>query len=116
MSDRHFEVGRRGEELAAEFLKNRGYKILHRNYRCPMGEIDIIAAKKGVLAVCEVKTRKAGREPLEAVTGAKREQLRRLGLYYWELKTDRSGQLRFDVIGVRHRAGKAEISHIEDAF
>lgn len=51
------KIGALGEELAVEFLKGRGYCILARNYRCPYGEIDIIATKDRTVAFIEVKTR-----------------------------------------------------------
>ena len=53
------ELGRKGEEVAVAFLKNQGYKIIERNYRCQRGEIDIVARDKEGIAFIEVKTRKS---------------------------------------------------------
>jgi len=50
-------LGRRGEQLAAQYLERAGFRILDRNWRCAEGEIDIVAAERRVLVVCEVKTR-----------------------------------------------------------
>lgn len=78
------EVGNSGEALACEVLCRQGFKILHRNYRCPYGEIDIIACKGGEVLFVEVKTRLTdgfgcGRE---AVNSSKRNRIRRAAGYY----------------------------------
>ena len=68
------ELGRRGEQLAAEYLERAGLRILDRNWRCETGELDIVALDQRVLVVCEVKTRSGVRygSPLEAVSHSKR--------------------------------------------
>jgi Holliday junction resolvase-like predicted endonuclease len=68
-------LGRRGEQLAVEHLQRAGLRILDRNWRCADGEIDIVAAERRALVVCEVKTRSGVRygTPLEAITRQKRE-------------------------------------------
>src|SRR5947209_7314149 len=72
----HLRIGRRGEEAAAEQLKAAGYRILARNYRCPSGEIDLVAEERGVLVFVEVKTRSSAAygSPRDAVTPAKRRK------------------------------------------
>ena len=69
-------LGRRGEQLAAQYLEQAGFRILDRNWRCAEGEIDIVAAERRVLVVCEVKTRSDTRygSPLDAITRAKRNR------------------------------------------
>ena len=56
MSDKD-ELGRRGEQAAAEYLERAGLRILDRNWRCETGELDIVALERRVLVICEVKTR-----------------------------------------------------------
>lgn len=117
MTDGRVILGRRGEDLAAEHLSDLGYTITTRNYRCPLGEIDIIADDAGCVVICEVKTLLAGGgHPLEAVTPRKQDRLRRLGDYYWQFETDRSKPLRFDVVAVQDRDGEILIDHVRDAF
>ena len=109
---------RRGSEYesrAAEFLKEKGYEILEKNYRCKFGEIDIVAREKAVLVFVEVKHRKnsdAG-NPLEAVGYKKIRRISMTAAYYMmmhHISTDRP--VRFDVIGYLGE----EPTHIKDAF
>src|SRR5215472_16729957 len=76
------ELGRQGEQLAAEFLQAAGFLILDRNYRCAEGELDIVAADQRVLVACEVKTRSSSAygSPIEAITSSKLRRLRRLAV------------------------------------
>lgn len=110
-------LGGKGEELAARFLRKKGFKVLERNYRCPAGEVDIIARDGGTVVFVEVKTRAGGLfgHPLEAVHGRKRERLRKAALFYL---SSRGGEApaRFDIIGINVRPGAPEIEHLEDAF
>ncbi|SDP25123.1 putative endonuclease [Nakamurella panacisegetis] len=114
------ELGRRGEDLAAEHLEGLGLVILARNWRCREGELDIVATD-GLrrLVVCEVKTRSGDGfgSPFEAVTRGKRRKLRRLAhLYLAECKVPWVS-VRFDVVGVLARPGRTvELSHIVEAF
>lgn len=115
------EVGRRGEDLAAEFLTDQGLVILARNWRCAEGELDIVATD-GVDTVvfCEVKTRSGTGfgAPVEAVTQAKRRRIRRLA-YLWITSMRPSGWpiLRFDVIGIVLPAGgEPDLRHVVGAF
>ncbi len=101
MKDPRKQLGATGERLAVEALQARGLEILARNWRCPLGEIDIIARERGVLAIIEVKTRRgrgAG-TPEQGVDFRKQRQLCRLAQCYvefiaWE------GDVRIDVVGV----------------
>ncbi|MBR5559256.1 MAG: YraN family protein [Oscillospiraceae bacterium] len=69
--------GKAGEELAADFLQEKGYRIIARNFHCRGGELDIVAAKDEILAFVEVRTRKKGGmvSPVESVTAAKRKKV-----------------------------------------
>ncbi len=108
-------LGRRGEDLAAEYLSQAGFRILDRNYRCSDGEIDIVAADRRVLVACEVKTRSGVGygTPVEAVTRQKVRRLRRLAVRWVAAHGVIFDQLRVDVIGVlRSTDGEFTIEHI----
>jgi len=116
-------LGARGEAAAAAWYVRSGYEILARNWRCPEGEIDLVArAPSGdVIVFCEVKARSSGRfgSPWEAVTGAKQGRLRRLATRW--LQAQRGGrsyrEVRFDVAAVTPGPGGAlEVEVLEDAF
>ncbi|WP_069170455.1 YraN family protein [Streptomyces griseus] len=96
-------LGRYGEDLAARLLTDAGMAVLDRNWRCRAGEIDIVARDGDAVVVCEVKTRRAAsfEQPMEAVTPAKADRLRRLA----EIWLDRHGGpppggVRIDLVGV----------------
>ena len=94
--------GLTGEELAYKYLKKHGYKILERNYRCPIGELDMIAMHNGELVFVEVKSRNSlayGR-PCEAVDWAKQQKIQRLAEYYINYKRWFNLNVRFDVVEV----------------
>ena len=78
------ESGRNGEDLAVDFLIQKGYRILQRNFRFEHGEIDIVADDRGVLVFVEVKARRTKQfgEPEEAVSIRKRKQIRKTALGY----------------------------------
>ena len=114
-------AGRWGEDLAAEFLKKKGWRIVGRNYSCRMGEIDIIAQKGPYIVFAEVKLRKSARfaRAMEYVTEAKQRRII-AAAELWLQANPTKAQPRFDVIEVYAPAGlrtdKPEINHIEDAF
>ena len=91
-----------GEELAEIMLLEKGYTILARNFRCRYGEIDIIAAKNGVLAFVEVKTRLFGScgRGSESVTAAKRQKIRRCALCYISMCQKRFEAIDFQVVDI----------------
>jgi putative transposase len=111
-------LGETGEDLAAAALKKQGYKVIERNYRTPLGEIDLIARHQGVLVFIEVKTRSSARfgAGQEAVHYGKQARYRRLADYY--LKQKRLGEIavRFDVVGILWQDGKPQVEVIEGAF
>jgi putative endonuclease len=96
------DLGRLGEQLAAEYLQQAGMRILDRNWRCAEGELDIVAAERRVLVACEVKTRSGDRcgAPLESVSRVKRNRLRRLAIRWLTAHGVRFDQVRVDVLGV----------------
>ncbi len=106
--------GAQGEEQATEFLKKKGYKILEKNYKNKLGEIDIIAKFKDYICFIEVKTRStlfSGR-PCEAVTVPKQRKIKMTALVYLKLKGLTESDVRFDVVEILDD----EISLIENAF
>ena len=101
MSNFRKKLGNFGEELASEEIQRQGMEILARNWRCPLGEIDIIARKDGLVAVIEVKTRR-GRSagtPEQAVDDQKQRKLCKLAQCYIE-SIGWEGEVRIDVVGV----------------
>jgi putative endonuclease len=113
------EVGARGEKLAAEFLKKRGYKILKRNFRCREGEIDIIAQQGGCLVFVEVRTKKGSGfgTPEESVTLSKREKLISLANAYLQACDNPPASWRIDVVAVELTPDNkvSRLEHIENA-
>jgi putative endonuclease len=108
-------LGRDGEQVAAEYLQRSGLRILARNWRCSEGEIDIVAAERRVLVVCEVKTRSSTRygTPVEAITRAKRRRLRRLAVRWLAANGVLFDEVRIDVVGLtRDPAGGFTIEHV----
>ncbi len=109
--------GHKGEDIAINFLKQKGYKILKRNYITPLGEADIIVKDKDTIVFVEVKTRSSDAfgQPFEAVNFRKQEKLKKTALYY--LKSYQIElPVRFDIVSIVHCDGKAEINHIKEAF
>ncbi len=108
-------LGRYGEELAASYLTRAGLAIVARNWRCPEGEIDILAREGNVLVVCEVKTRSSGAYglPQEAVTATKAARLRRLATWWLAQRRIDAAEIRFDVIGIqRGMDGAIRLDHL----
>ena len=108
-------LGRDGEQAAAEYLERRSLRILARNWRCSEGEIDIVAAERRVLVVCEVKTRSGTRygTPLEAIGRAKQRRLRRLAVRWLAANGVLFDEVRIDAVGLtRHPAGGFSIEHV----
>ncbi|HEY2286881.1 MAG TPA: YraN family protein [Streptosporangiaceae bacterium] len=108
------ELGRLGEQLAADFLDRAGLRLLDRNWRCPDGEIDIVALEGRALVICEVKTRSTNRygTPLEAISARKRIRLRKLAVGWVQAHGLFYEEIRIDVIGVLKAAGGFSIEHI----
>lgn len=115
---RRIRTGKQGEDLAAAYLENAGYRIVVRNYRCVFGEMDIIAREGDTLVFSEVKSRKSGRfgEPQEAVGLEKQRKLSRIAMHYLQQKRLEATSARFDVIAVRIGSGEPEIDLIRNAF
>ena len=118
MTQERLSLGKIGEEMAVTQLKAMKYQILERNYRCPLGEMDIIAQEKGSLVFVEVKTR-ATKEfggPAAAVHERKQRQLSRIALLYLNQMKIREVPARFDVVAVDLSGSKPKIEVIRNAF
>lgn len=115
---KHNETGTRGERIAEEYLANKGFTILHRNWRNARKEIDLIALDGKELVFVEIKTRGglAFGFPEEAVTIAKQAHLRAGANAYLE-QHPQYATARFDVISILFRYGAIkEVVHLRDAF
>lgn len=109
-------LGRFGEDVAVRHLQHDGFTVLERNWRCALGEVDIVARDGDVLVICEVKTRRSVRfgTPLEAVTPAKARRLRRLAAQWMHDNGTRSGSIRIDVVGVlADGIGPVRVQHVK---
>jgi len=119
VTERRLALGAYGEEVAAAYLREQGYTLIERNFRCPLGEIDIIAKKRHDLIFVEVKTRRSALFglPQDAVGIKKQRQIIRSA--QWYLKKPEVSRLhpRFDVIAILAPPGQApEVNHIQNAF
>jgi len=96
------EEGKKGEERALAALRKDGYKIIEKNYRNPLGEIDIIAEEDGYLVFVEVKKRNTLRfgSPLNAVDGKKKRHIIRSAMFYLKDHNCFERKVRFDVVGI----------------
>jgi len=111
-------LGRFGEKLARERLKDCGYRILATNYTCPFGEIDVIAKDGDVLVFVEIKTRKNKSlgQVKEAVNSRKQRHISKVALAYIKSHNLWRSKARFDVVAVGLLDGKKEIEIIKNAF
>ena len=108
-------LGRFGEDLAEQYLRDIGFDVLARNWRCPAGEVDIVARDGIMLVVCEVKTRRGTGygSPLEAVTPAKAARLARLGALARRALGTGPCPVRIDLVGVLvRRDGQIDLEHV----
>ncbi len=118
MSNTTKNLGNAGENLAAIFLENHGYKILEKNYRIRSAEIDIIAEKDGVIIFVEVKTRSNIRKgtPAEAVNFRKQKKIIEAASVFLQDENYCECACRFDVIEIISAGKFFKINQIENAF
>ena len=111
-------TGKEGEKIAAALLKKNGYRISEINFRCVLGEIDIIARDKGELVFIEVKTRKSGElgYPEQAVGIRKQKKMSQLALWYMQKNKINDADARFDVVAITMLPSGNEIRLIKNAF
>lgn len=119
MGEDRKNLGIKGESVAASYLKNiQGYKILHRNYRCVFGEMDIIAKDHDVLSFVEVKTRGSAKFgiPQESVNKRKQHQLSKIASEFINRYKVHHMKARFDVVAVYLLPQEERVELIKDAF
>lgn len=118
MKSSNKELGCFGEELAKSYLLNKAYKILEKNYRSKLGEIDIIALIENTVVFVEVKTRKnlSFGLPCEAVTKKKRFKIYQTAQYFILNKHFYDLNCRFDIIEVYIQGKENKINHLINAF
>jgi putative endonuclease len=120
MVDRRKGTGNRGEDLAADYLRGKGYMIIARNWRCKLGELDIVAEADNTLVFVEVRTRRAAASEaaLESITQRKVQRLlQAVYTYLNEVPSAADKHWRVDIIGVALPRGLAPIiDHVEDAL
>ncbi len=111
------ELGRWGEDCAAQFFLDEGYEILHRNHRIGKSEVDLILRKENKLVFAEIKTRRE-EQPVreeELLTRSKvRALIRAADLFL--LRMPENAEIRFDVVLITLAGGNMRLKHIEDAF
>ena len=112
-------LGERGEDAAVAFLERSGLTVVERNWRCPAGEIDIVALDGETLVLCEVKTRRTAAKgtPEEAVTPAKQRRYAKLAEAYVQASSLENVAVRFDVVTLLVVAeDRALLRHYRAAF
>lgn len=119
MSEKSKRLGERGEDAAASYLERVGMTVVERNWRCPSGEVDIVALDDTELVLIEVKTRRSTAKgaPEEAITPAKQRRYRKLAESYLQHAGDTTTPVRFDVITILAIAeDRALLRHHRGAF
>lgn len=109
-------LGQTGEQIAADYLEERGIRVIDSNWRCVRGEIDLIALDGTELVIVEVKTRRSRRygDPLEALTRAKLLRLRTLAVMWAREHHRVIGTLRIDAVGIiMDSSGTPSIDHLK---
>jgi putative endonuclease len=110
--------GRAGEDATLRVYRERGFRAVARNWRCAIGELDLVVERRGLLVFCEVKTR-SGSDfggGYEAVTWTKQRKLRRLAEAFLLSENRPHARVRFDVASVWLGPGRADVEVYEDAF
>ena len=116
-SDRMW-TGKKGEDIAAAYLQGKGYRIAKRDYKCPLGEIDVAAKDGDTIVFVEVKSRKSEefRDPQLAVGLEEQKKISRISLTYLEEKRLYPGNARFDVVAIKMLPDGSSIELIQNAF
>ena len=111
-------VWRDGEDAACQVYRDRGYRLIARNWRCPLGELDLVLTRDGVVVFCEVKARRPSMlgGPFEAVTPAKQRKLRALAQAFCASERPQADRYRFDVASVSVDGESSDVHVFEDAF
>jgi putative endonuclease len=118
MPDDRQILGAEGERAAEKLLRRRRYAIVERNYRCPAGEVDLIALDGLTIVFIEVKTRtqEGFGSPLDAVDRRKQRQIARAAKYFLSERHLHDRDARFDVVGVWWEGGRVTCELVQNAF
>jgi len=118
VSKQNLLLGESGEKIAVDFLQKHGYKILAKNYKTKLGEIDIVALDKDTFCFIEVKTRTSLLRglPCEAVSKIKQRQIAKTALSFLKEKNLLDKKARFDVVSVVYSGEEPQLDLIKDAF
>jgi len=110
--------GQEGERIAERYLSKKGYRLVERNYRCPVGEVDLIVLDRRVIVFVEVKTRRHERfgPPLESVHPRKQQKMIKAALWFLSDHKLHERDARFDVVGISFGGQEPVVEHIENAF
>ena len=113
-------LGKHAEDIGAAWLASRGMRIIERNYRCPIGEIDLIGQINGTLVIVEIRSRRSESwgTPAESVTIRKRQKLRKVAAWYLSQHGKTDEACRFDVLGILfdEKGSARKVEWIPDAF
>jgi len=118
VSKQDLYLGKKGEEIAVSLLKDNGYKILLKNYKNKLGEIDIIASDKDTICFIEVKTRRSDRFglPVEAISAFKQRQISKVALFFLKERKLLDKKARFDVVSILYLKDTPQLGLIKNAF
>ncbi|MBT5471874.1 MAG: YraN family protein [Nitrospina sp.] len=121
MTEKRLKLGREGEDAAVAFLKDKGYRIIQKNFRSKLGEIDIIAQQKETVIFIEVKSRASHQfgHPFNAITPAKQGKIIQVAQSFLAKHRLMGNPARFDVVGLTIDPGNAkafQIELLENAF
>ena len=113
----HHAFGHKGEQIAADFLKQNGYQILKQNYRYDRAEVDIIAKMDNTLVIVEVKSRTSDflEDISQTINSGKVKRLTKAANHY-VVENDLDLEVRFDVVVIRKTSNDYEVEHLENAF
>jgi putative endonuclease len=113
----HNDLGKKGEDLAVEYLTNKAHRIIARNYRYEKAEVDIISALGNTIVFTEVKARSTDRFGYpEMQVSEKKKQLLRDAMEFYLMENKIKEEARFDIISIVINDKGVEVFHIEDAF
>ena len=117
-TDHRASLGRSGEDATLALYASRGFRTVARNWRCSLGEIDLIVERRGLLVFCEVKARSGSRfgGGHDAVTWTKQRKLRQLAEAFLANAGVRDAAVRFDVASVQAGPCRNSVELFEDAF
>jgi len=118
MLNQRQQFGKDSESIAVTHLIKSGYKILERNFRTKLGEIDIIAKDRDTLVFVEVKAKRSVRfgDPKEAVTPKKQRKISKVALYYLKATNQIHVKARFDVVAIRSIQDNLRVEIVKNAF